>query len=236
MKRTILIILVALLVILSTMTLVACRGNIKSEEEWNSAMDYLKNCETVTINYNHDKTTNARTTKTHEIWTVQYDRTKGALYAEQNVKVYNLFDVMIEQTRQYQYVEVSNLELKNYTKKPIDNRNTNWKLTSQSYSNEDEAMQQLHQIYLSYITLLNLDNFNYNDFTYKFGKYEKSEVVNQKNTSWQLTFSDGKMATAYYETKHKRGSSDIDYTKINITMQYSAEITIPTDLEQSYGY
>lgn len=229
MKRTVTVILIAILIVSSTLLLTACGG--ATEEEWNKAMDFLKNCEAVTISYGQEKTTNARTTKTQENWTVQYDATNGMLYAEQNVRVYNLFGVMTEQTRQYRYVEVAGTEVKDYTKNRAVNHHDFWKLTSNTCGSEEEALEKLKQVYLSYLTLLGLDGFNYADFTYKFGKYKKTDIVNQKETSWQLTFSDGKFTKAYYETKHVKGSSDIDYTKLNVEMKYSAEVTEPSDLD-----
>ncbi|MCH5156606.1 MAG: hypothetical protein J1G02_01865 [Clostridiales bacterium] len=234
MRRNLSVILVIVLVVATTLLLVACGGDVKTEQEWNAAMERLKNGDTLTISYKQEKSSNARTTKTYDTWTVTYDTTKGVLYAEQDVKSYNLFGVLIEQINHYQYVELEDVELKNYTKHVVENRNVNWEATSRSYASEDEAVARLKEEFASYLKLFNLDNLNYNDFALKKGKYQKSEVVNEKNTLWQLTFADGQLNTVHFESKHKKGSSDIDYTKIDITIQYSAEITTPTDLENAF--
>ena len=233
MKRICSLILAVLLAILATSLLVACGGGM-TEKQWNDAMDYLKTCDTVTITYEQEKTANARITKTYDTRTLQYDATKGMLYAEQKIKTYNIFDVLLEQTSKYQYVEVVEQELHYYDKTVKDNRDTSWEATKRSFDSEVEVIQQLNQVFLSYLKLYQLDNFNYADFTAKRGKYEKSEIVNDKNAVWKITFSDAKMSNAHYETSHKRGSSDIDYTKISISIQYSVEITAPSDLEHSY--
>lgn len=234
MNRIISVVLVVIVVVASTLLLVACGGNIKNEQEWNAAMDQLKNCQALTISYRQEKSANARTVKTYDNWTVSYDATKGVLYAEQDLKSYNLFGVLIEQERNYQYIEVDGLILKNYAKRILENRPANWEATSRSYADENAVMAQLQQELASYLKLFNLDNLNYGDFTFKKGRYQKSEVVNQKNTVWQLTFTDGKLDTANFESKRLRGTSDIDYAKIDITMQYSAEVTAPTDLGSAY--
>ena len=230
MKKTISLISAIILIISCTLLLVACGGGGMSEQEWNEAMDYIKNCDTITIKYSQEKSANARITKTYETHTVTYDKTNKMLYAAQEVKTYNIFDVLIEHTNKYQYVEVADVELKNYTKNIQDNRPASWSANFRSYNSEDMAMEALNEVLLSYLKLFSLDSFNYTDFTFKKGKYEKSAVVNEKNTLWQLTFTDGKLDNASFETKRKMGSSDIDYNKIAITLTYSAEIEKPNDL------
>ena len=233
MKRNITIILVILLIVASTFMLAACNGGIKSEQDWNDAMDYLKNCDSLTISFNREKSINARLKKTYDNWTLKYDKTKGVLYASQDVKTKDMLGNVLEQTYKYHYVEVLDVEVKNYTKNGKGILPADWESTSQSYGSRDEALEQLRQVLISYLDLFNLNNLNYKDYTLKFGKYEKSEVVNQKNTLWKLVFSDGKLDSASYETKHLKDSSDVDYEKINITLKYSAEIIAPTDLENA---
>ena len=230
MKRALSILLVVLLVVASTMLLVACGGGVKSEQQWNDAMDYLKTCDSITINYTQNKTTNGRIYTVKDTCTVIYDATKGLLYAESSSKTYNILNQLKDQSAEYQYVEVKDMQLINHTKSIVGVSPANWETAVQSYSSQDEALQELNNILASYVKRLGMDNFKYDEFTFKFNKYEKQEVVNQKNTRWQLFFSDGKLAEANYKTSHKKDSSDIDTTKISITIVYSADITTPTDL------
>ena len=229
MKRTISIIFVIMLVISSTLLLVACNKGM-NEEQWNAAMDALVNCDVVTISYHQEKSTNARTTKTYDDRTLRYDLTNGKLYAEQTVKRYNMFDVLIDQTSKYQYVEVNDLELIKYIKNIVDNRPTSWSSNKQTCNSNEEAKQRLKQVFESYFIEYGLNDFNYSDFSYKKGKYVKSSVVNENNATWQLTFDKGKFTKANYETKHKWGSSSIDYDKISIVIEYSVDISTPSDL------
>lgn len=230
MKRTITLSLVALLIISSILLLAACGGSGMNEQEWNDAMDYIQNCDTITISFQQEKSANARITKSYETHTVTYDKTNKMLYAAQEVKTYNIFDVLTEHTSKFQYVEIMGVEVRTYTKNTKSNTPASWNANFRSYNSEDAALEVLHQTLLSYLKMFSLDSFNYNDFTFKKGKYEKSAVVNDKNTLWQLTFSDGKLSNASYETKHKKGSSDIDYSKISVTLTYSAVIEKPNDL------
>ena len=232
MKRIVTVILVAILIVSSTLLLVACNGGVKSEQDWNDAMDRLKNCESLTINFNREESANARLNKTYDNWTLAYDKTKGALYVTQDYKTLDLFGNVKEQTYKNHYVEVVDVEVKNYIKNGKGILPAEWETTSNSYGSNDEAIEQLRQILLSYLDQFRLSNFNYADFNLKLGKYEKSEVVNNKNTTWKLTFSDGKLSSASYETKHLKNSSDVDYEKINITLSYSAEVTPPSGLSE----
>ena len=233
MKRTITIILVALIIISSALLLVACNGGVKTEQDWNDAMDYLKNCESLTVSFKREKSLYARTHKMYDNWTLTYDKAEGALYATQECKTVDLLGNVKEQTYKHNYVKVVDIEVKNYTKNGQGILPAEWQATSNSYDSNDEALEQLRQVLLSYLDLFGLNNLSYSDYTLKFGKYEKSEVVNNKNTLWKLAFSDGKLNAATYETKHLKNSSDIDYEKVNISLSYSAEITPPTDLENA---
>ena len=233
MKRAFSIILLTLILVTTTVVFVACSGGVRNEKQWNDAMNYVKTCDTVTISYEQEKTTNGRIYKIHDSKTLTIDVTKGLLYFSSISRTYNILGSMTEQSSQYQYVEVANTQLTNYTKNVVNNSPTNWEETSHSYDSQDEAIQELRKIYESYIKQLGLDDFNYSDFSLKFGKYEKREVVNQKNTLWQLTFSNGKLDKAHFKTSHKKDSSDIDHNKLNITVQYSAEISAPDGLNDA---
>ena len=233
MKRISAVILIALIVVTCTVTLAACSGGVTSKKDWDKAMDYMKNCDQLTITYQQEKSTNGRIYKVHDNWTVVYDATGGKLYAEESIKTYNILGSLTEQSSQCQYVEITGTEMKNYTKNSVNNQSANWQETQQTYGSEAECLEQLKQVFLSYLKLLDLDNFHYDDFTRKFGKYEKTEVINQKNNIWKLTFSDGKLDKVNFETKHVKGSSDIDTNKIAITLTYSASITAPDGLENA---
>ena len=233
MKRTITIILMTFLIVSSTLVFVACSGGVKTEKQWNDAMDYMKNCDKLTITYEQNKSTNGRIYKTNHTWAIDYDLTNGMLYAEENIKTYNILGSLTDQSRQCQYVEVKGTELRNYTKNAVNNQSENWEANIKTYNSEEECFQQLQQVFWAYLKQLNLDNFNYNDFTLRFGKYAKSEVINQKNNIWKVTFSGGKLSEVNFETKHVKGSSDIDTNKINITLTYSASITAPDGLENA---
>ena len=231
MKRTLTIILLALLIVSSTLLLVACHGGIKSEQDWNDAMDYLKNCDSLTISFNREKSKNARLNKMYDNWTLAYDKTNGALYVTQDCKTVDLFGNVKEHTYKNHYVEVVDLEVKDYVKNGQGVLAAEWQVTSNSYGSNEEALEQLRQVLLSYLDQFSLNNLNYADYNLKFGKFEKTEVVNNKNTVWKLTFSVGKLTAASFETKHLKDSSDIDYEKIYITLSYSAEVTAPDGID-----
>ena len=233
MKRIFSIIVIALLIVASTLSLVACGGGVRTEQQWNDAMDYMKNCDKLTITYEQNKSTNGRIYKTNHTWAIGYDFTNGMFYAEENIKTYNILGSLTDQSSQCQYVEVKGTELRNYTKNSVNNQSANWEANIKTYNSEEECFQQLQQVFWTYLKKLNLDNFNYNDFALKFGIYTKSEVINQKNNIWKLTFSGGKLTEVNFETKHVKGSSDIDTDKINITLTYNVSITAPDELESA---
>ena len=228
MKR-ITLIFVVIIAILSATVLGACGGSKMSEEEWNEAMDF-QNCDAITISYKQEKSANARITKTYNTHTVTYDKANGMLYSVQEIKTYNIFDVLTEQIDSYQFVEVTGEEVKNYTKTDKDNRPSSWSANFRSYGDEDMALEQLSKVFQSYLATFGLDSFSYSGFTLKKGKYVKTAVINDKNTLWQLNFSDGKLSSASFETKHKLNSSNIDYEKVTVTLTYSADIQKPDNL------
>ena len=233
MKKLFALVLTVMLIVSSTLVFVACGGGVRSEKDWNNAMDYMKNCDKLTITYEQNKSTNGRIYKTKHTWTVNYDLTIGALYAEESVNTYNILGSLTDKSSQCQYVEVTGTELISYTKNSVNNQPANWQSTTKNYGSEEEALEQLKQTLLSYLKLLNLDNFNYGEFARKFGKYEKTEIINQKNNIWKLTFSGGKLANVNFETKHVKGSSDIDTDKVNVNLTYSAEVSAPDGLKSA---
>lgn len=230
MKRTLSIVAIVLIVVASSLVTVACSGGVSTEKEWNDAINYLNSCNTVTIDYEKKFYTNLHIKEENETWTVAYNGDTGVLHAVQVVK--NFSASVLKQTTHHQiYAVVDSADIKYYTKDFVDSNYKNWSATVINCANEMEASAKLKELFVEYIARFGLDGLNYSEFTRKFSKFEKSEVVGKSDTVTQVTFSDGHISTVYNERKPQKGSDSIDTTKITITLQYSAEITTPNGLE-----
>ena len=231
MKRTITIILVAILVVSSALLFVACNvsGGVKTQEDWNSAMDFLKNCDTVTINVEKDEYTNLHIKQYLTTWTVTYDGVKGELYSYRVVENYNV-SIFDQRKHSQTYAIVDGSDLKTYTKDTVDSAYKNWDAKLTSCADSDAAALKLKELFYSYLAELDLDNLTFTEYKLKFNKFEKTETVGQTKTTWQVTFSDGKLSEIHIDGKPQKGSQSIDNAKITITVTYSAEITPPNGL------
>ena len=231
MKRTYSTILAALLIISFTLTLAAC-GSVTDEKEWNAAMDFLKNSDTVTINYERNDYTNLHIKEEITNRTVSYNGVNGVLYADHVVKNFNVS--VLGKTKQHQtYAVVDGTDIKYYTKDIVDSSFKNWDATLITCDSKYDALLKLKELFWSYLTDFGVDKLNFNEYTLKINKFEKSGEVKQNSTVQQVTFSDGKLSKIYFESKPKKGSQSIDYAKMTISVLYSAEPTTPTGLENA---
>ena len=233
MKRTITIILVTFVVVLSSLLFVACSsGGVRTEKAWNDAMDFLKNCETVTITCEKDEYTNLHIKQEITNWTVTYDGINGELFSYRVVENYNIG--IFDQRKYYQtYAIVDGSDLKVFTKDTVDSANKVWDASLTTYDSNESALLKLKELFYSYLAEFNLDSLTYSDYKFKFNKFEKTETYGQSKAVWQVTFADGKLDKVHIDGKPQKGSQSIDHAKITFAIQYSAEVTPPNGLENA---
>ena len=234
MKRTITIVLLCLLVVSSSLLFVACNGSggVKTEQDWNDAMDFLKNCDTVTITCEKDEYTNLHIKQELTKWTVTYDAVNGELYSYRVIENYNVG--VFDQRKHHQtYAVVDGSDFKIYTKDTVDSAYKPFDAKLTTCDNNEAALLKLKELFYSYLKEFDLNTLQFSDYKFKQNKFEKTETNGQSSAVWQITFADKKLNKIYIEGKPQKGSQSIDHAKITFTILYSAEVTAPNGLENA---
>ena len=237
MKRTISVVLTVLLLVLSAFALVACDGGIKTEEDWNKALDYLANCDAVTITVeetivemNHlvDKD------KVKHKLIVAFDAKQGVVYSKYYFTSYFAIGLVEDRASGEQYYIADGNIMRHYSRK-LGEFGTDWEgQVWKRYENADEVTQEQRKMYLraeySYETkYMDLTELNYSSFYQEKNNFVRTEDEEYYGTTIELTFSSGRLTKVSYE-RIQKSSGPKDSRKYTITIKYKANISVPTNL------
>lgn len=247
MKRTLSIISVVLLLATSTLLLVACGGGIKTEQQWNDAMNYVKNCDALTITIEEKWATRVsdlifkETLKTQKV--IEYDGKQGILYYRYEMRRYDVLGIekgiFIEES--YYCVEDNGIQF--YAKGTAHIGNS-WDIGwRKDYDDQDAALVALKEQCLALtvsenvegLKYVDVDNLKYDDFSAKFlsGKFESKPVTDKYEITHQLTFSGGKLTKLSYETESRDHAKADDKTETTTTIKYTVDVTLPDGLRDA---
>lgn len=237
MKRTISVILTVLLLVLSAFALVACDGGIKTEEDWNKALDYLANCDAVTITVeetivemNHlvDKD------KVKHKLIVSFDAKQGAVYSKYDYTSYFAIGLVEHRTHGEDYFIADGNEIRHYSRK-LGEFGTDWEgQVWKRYENANEVTQEQRNRYLraeysSETKYMDLTDLKYSSFYQDKNKFVRTEEEEYYGTTIELTFSNGRLTKVSYE-RIQKSSGPKDSRKYTITIKYKANISVPNNL------
>ena len=244
MKRTFSAILVALLVVVCSLALVGCNGGISSQKKWDQALDYLKNCDSLTITINEKWVTRntdlifRETTKTTKI--IKYDGKQGILYYNYEMHKYNAVwtEKSGSHTESYYYVEGTSIH--SYTRSISDYADFPWIAgDTTDYADAATALAALKEQWLTLTVSDNIEglnyvdvNLNYADFNSKFlpGRFESQPETDNYTITHQVTFSGGKLNKLSYKKDAKDTSTADDKTETTTKIKYTVDVTLPNDL------
>ena len=224
MKRTISVILVALLLTLAAFALAACNGGVSTEEEWNAAVDYLSTCKAITLEINEkkvqgtglDKSTDKTTTK------ISYDATNGILNFYKETSPYSAFGARRYTSHDDQYFVIDGSDVKEYAYHWRDNDEKEQKTGVTHYDNAEASALALREKYLEYLNTIAITNLAFNDFSPSvFGGYE---AIGSGGFVIKVSFSNGKFTKYHFEQKPIGSPNSVEQ---DVSIKYSAKITLP---------
>lgn len=238
MKKTISIITVALLVATCAMLLVAC-GGIGSADEWGKAMEAYSTASAVTIKIedNHKMMNNlANKERLLSTAEVAFDEAKGLVYVNMDYTRRNFWESDVGVGSYEIYYVLDGANVISYKK---NLRTQLWEDPSvQEFATQEAAKNFLREKYLKptdtdgrefpILTNLKFEDFKAN----MFGSYEWRPTDSRFKYTYVLKFTNGKPSTFTYEHKTSAGNVD-DSRKFSMTVNYSANITLPNDLPEA---
>ena len=237
MKKIISIILVILLVASTAVLLTACGGGIKSAEKWQEAMDAYKTVDTVTVTIEDDhKMVNQIANKERLLSTVEiaFDASKGMAYVNMDYTRRNFWesDVGVGSYEIYYVLDGTNVIA---YKKNL--RTQQWEAPQTiELSSSEVAQAYLRERYLKptdtdggefpTFTELKFEDFKAD----LFGNYKWTPTDSRFKYTYELIFLSGKPSDFSYKHRAASTGNVDDSRKFSMTVEYSASITIPTDL------
>ena len=240
MKRWVSTILVALVALSSLLLLTACNGGIYSEEDWNNALEYFQNCDTVTIelddnnlhmNYIRDKErviSNAL---------ICFNASKGFVFVSMEYSRRNFWGTQVGGATYETYYVQDGLNVYCYSRRVSGDTPEEWNVNEAlSFDSEEAAEAYLRKQYLQPVDVdsnafPSMLELNYNDFSPKMsGKFERKTSDNRFNYTYVLNFAGGKVTKYAYQNKAPGGNVD-DARKFSMTITYSASVSLPDELQ-----
>lgn len=234
MKRIISIITVALLVATCAVLLVACGG--VSADEWAAAMEEYKTASAVTVKIedNHKMMNNlANKERLLSTAEVSFDAEKGLVHVVMDYTRRNFWEADVGVGSYEIYYVADSASVISYKK---NLKTQQWEEPQTVTLGSSEAAEAyLREKYLKptdtdggefpMFTDLKFEDFKAD----LFGKYEWKPTDSRFKYTYTLNFANGKPSKFTYEHKTSSGSVD-DSRKFSMTVSYSADITLPTDL------
>ena len=231
-KRYLCSIVLVALIVASAFVFAACRGGVKTEKDWNDAIDFLKNCNAATVSYEKNEYTNLHIKEEITTWTVAFDYESGVLYSNKAVKKYHI-GIADDATYTQTYAVVEGSEVKVYTKQTVNTSYSAWTGKTITCDNDEAALLKLRELYQEFLTELGVDDLKYGDYKFSFNKYEKTETVGSNKTVYDVKFEKGKLSEYSLNGKPASGSQSIDRCNMKTVITYSAEVEEPSGLDDT---
>ena len=238
MKKSISILFTILLVLSCSLLLVACDGGISIQEDWDDAISYYQTCDAVTIKiYDNNLHMNRLHDKERLISTmeVSFDADKGIVFVNLDYTRRNFWEMDVGGSTYETYYVQDGANVYRYSKRISEYTTEDWEVDTISFNSDEETMLYLRDQYLhpkdfdgnEFPSILEL---NYVEFSKKaFGKFECVTSDNRFNYNYTVKFSNGKPTKYTYQHKAPGGNVD-DKRKFSMTINYSADISLPDDL------
>lgn len=238
MKRTISVLL-AVLLFISAATLLAACGSIDNAEKWQEAMEAFKTANAVTIKIeDNNKMVNQLANKERLLSTVEvsFDAEKGMAHVNVDYTRRNFWETDIGVGAYEIYYVIDGENVISYRK---NLRTQQWEEPQTVELNDSAAAESyLRERYLKPTDPDGNDfpiftQLKYNDFKADlFGNYEWKPTDSRFKYTYTLNFASGKPSKFTYQ--HKTSAGNVDNTrKFSMTIEYSADITVPADLPNS---
>lgn len=234
MKKRIIAVVLAVLLVITALLLVSCSG-ISNEKEWNEAMETYQTADFLTIKI------------TDQVWiyksivfqnhvkeksTINFDAKKGVVTIICDRGGNDLSGFYSNTEHRYYYVLEGTNVIEYY--RYVSEYSNEWKKRqTHEFDSVELAMEYLRDLYLNYLdsedlpfvpfTELNYINFSANTF----GTYEYEKKVDGETYKYALKFSSGKTSKYTYEYKHDK---DPSHRKTEINVRYSTRVTLPDDM------
>lgn len=244
MKRTLAIILTVFLIATTAVLLVACDGGIKSEEDWNNAIEAFLTADAVTLKIKDDAWTYQynigildRHDKTNV--TLAFDAEMGVVAITHKYNDYSLRGGWTNGTYLLYYVK-DGADIIYYRK--YEGSSFGWSRETRHFDTEEQAAAFLREQYTNPYSATNsfyreedkffptFDELEYSNFEADtWGKFEyvKTDSDGRVNT-YTLNFTNGKPSKFTFDTRIPKEVVDTD--KYSVTISYSAKITLPDGL------
>ena len=224
-----------ILLTVTAFALTAC-GGIDNADKWQEAMDAYTTAQAVTIKIeDNNKMVNQIANKERLLSTVEvsFDAQKGIAYVNVDYTRRNFWEADIGVGSYEIYYVVDGTNVIAYRK---NLRTQQWEQPQTvELAGSEQALAYLREMYLKptdpddrkfpIFTDLKFDNFKAN----LFGKYEWKPTDSRFKYTYELNFASGKPSKFVYQHKTVGGNVD-DTRKFSMTVEYTADITLPNDL------
>ena len=240
MKRSISIFLVILLIALTAVLLAACGGGMTSEDLTN-AYEAYKTADAITLKIeDNDRHTNNIANGFRLLTTAEiaFDAEKGMVFVSMEYTRRNLIEGEIGKGAYELFYSLDGTKVNCYKRNPRD-YTPQWQLIkTEEFATQTEAMAYLRNQYLSAQTV---DEVLFPTFTkltfdetysksFFANKYTWKPTDNRFKYTYELSFKDGKVTEFTYQHKSAKTGNVDDSRKFSLTIEYSADINVPTDL------
>lgn len=232
MKRTISIFLVALLLVSATLLLAACDGGVYDEEGWNNAIQALEDSQATSIKIVEKEYQNPLKVKKGRTETLAYNGKKGVLRWEREETAYNWLGGHDYDHHDCVYYVLDGSDLKYYRNINSYNFDDGWTVQVIHYDNKEEALQDLHDLYVRRLPYLENIQFNTYNNQHTNGKFEKTSSDNYYDYTYQLQFSNGKLVKIY-DVREVNSSLGGTTLKTTTTIKYSAIVSAPKGISNA---
>ena len=223
MKRTISVILTVLLLSLTAFALVACDGGVKTEDDWNKALNYLETCDSITLKMNEKSVQGTGLDKSkHKIKvTIAYDAKNGVLNYYKETSPYSAFGFRRYTSHEDYYFIVEGMDVKTYTLSWMDNGEAEKQTDLEHYDSAEAANLALREKYLEYLHDTQITDLVFDVFSPRLlGGYKAISL----GAIVKVSFSGGKV-TKYHYNNMAIGSPNS--MKRSVSIKYKAKITLP---------
>ena len=240
MKRSISIFLVILLIASTAVLLAACGGGM-SAEDLTKAYEAYQTADAITLKIeDNDRHTNNIANGFRLLTTAEiaFDAEKGMVFVSMEYTRRNLIEGEIGKGAYELFYLLDGSKVNCYKRNPRD-YTPQWQLSNvENFATQEQAMTYLRNRYLNAQTVdevlfptfakLTFDE----TYTKSFfaNKYTWKPTDNRFKYTYELSFTNGKVTEFTYQHKTATTGNVDDSRKFSMTVEYSASITLPTDL------
>lgn len=248
MKRTISVILVAMLLVACTFALAACGGGV-TQDDWYNGINAYATADVITLKIDdNDFDTGKKVDRQRMIsdYEIAFDANKGIAIVKYKVTQRAIIDLDPIKSNSTEYYVLDGSSVTVYEK---SNEYKTWRDTHKiKFDSTYEAETYLRNLYLhpldivekEFPSFLELKYYNGNMTSTSNPRETKVDMFKTKFTqihlddeykyTYELSFSNGKPSKFVYKHKAVSTGSTIDSRTYSVTIKYSAKVDLPADL------